>query len=365
MHQDQAFIIPDTQNVVKFGLGWSCARNFDMDAAVLLLGNSGGGSVEAIASLEAPPSAWGHIDPRTNTVQPFSEVDNKLILDAQQRGDSRVRIGDVALPNGAVLHFEVRFNDQGKLTTMPASRMVQVNLGNGNTREIKVLREGPPPAAATGGAPPPSYDQPPPAAGPAAAGPVDLDAQCVMYDRHGGLVDACYFNRVSALSGAVVHSGDSLDGSGKDAEVITIWLDRLPAEVEYFAFVVSRHAGGGFQDAVGARVELRSVSKAAGGGGSVAAITSQDLRKIQPGSDTLIFAVVHRSYSAPGPAGPPGADVSAGEWQAKEVLQLAQGRNFQECKVSTTACVVSLDCHVWPHTDALCCSGTCSSSSWA
>ena len=167
LHQDQAFIIPDTQNVVKFGLGWSCARNFDMDAAVLLLANSaappsGGGSVEAIASLEAPPSAWGHIDPRTNTVQPFSEVDNKLILAAQQRGDSRVRIGDVALPNGAVLHFEVRFNDQGKLTTMPASRMVQVNLGNGNTREIKVLREGPPAALATGGALPPSYDQPRP-----------------------------------------------------------------------------------------------------------------------------------------------------------------------------------------------------------
>ena len=148
-------------------------------------------------------------------------------------------------------------------------------------------------------------------------------------------------------------TGDSLDGSGKDAEVITIWLDRLPAEVEYFAFVVSRHAGGGFQDAVGARVELRSVSKAPGGGGSVAVITSQDLRKIQPGSDTLIFAVVHRSYSAPAPAGPPGGDVSAGEWQAKEVLQLAQGRNFQECKVSTTACVVSPGCHVCSHTDAL------------
>ena len=40
LHRDQAFIIPDKQNVVKFGLGWSCARNFDMDAAVLLLGNS-------------------------------------------------------------------------------------------------------------------------------------------------------------------------------------------------------------------------------------------------------------------------------------------------------------------------------------
>ena len=56
------------------------------------------------------------------------------------RGLQSVRISDVRLPIGQVLHFEVRFGANAisrKMPTPPASGMVQVNLQNENTRVVE------------------------------------------------------------------------------------------------------------------------------------------------------------------------------------------------------------------------------------
>ena len=119
--------------------------------------------------------------------------------------------------------------------------------------------------------------------------PVDLDVSAAMFDFAGNLVDACFYNQLSACKGAVrkqharhhsplamifargpeatpalttqslllnkwrsaipthqqidnkvKHSGDSKDGEkdGPD-EVVTIDVDALPSDIVYIAFTVN------------------------------------------------------------------------------------------------------------------------------
>jgi tellurium resistance protein TerZ len=61
------------------------------------------------------------------------------------------------------------------------------------------------------------------------AKPVDVDLQVCVFDSLGLMLDACFFNNLSAAEGSLVHSGDSQDGvaAGVD-EWITAHLPLVP-----------------------------------------------------------------------------------------------------------------------------------------
>jgi stress response protein SCP2 len=61
------------------------------------------------------------------------------------------------------------------------------------------------------------------------AKPVDVDLQVCVFDSLGLMLDACFFNNLSAAEGSLVHSGDSRDGvaAGVD-EMVTVKLPLVP-----------------------------------------------------------------------------------------------------------------------------------------
>ncbi|CAM9398609.1 unnamed protein product, partial [Heterosigma akashiwo] len=89
---------------------------------------------------------------------------------------------------------------------------------------------------------------------------VDLDAQAVMFDATGKVVDAAFFNQLSACDGSITHSGDNRDGVGEDDEVIKVDFDRLPQFVKAIAIVVTAYSGGTFQAVETANLQVRSPS---------------------------------------------------------------------------------------------------------
>lgn len=76
---------------------------------------------------------------------------------------------------------------------------------------------------------------------------IDLDASALLFVGHN-LVDAAFFQQLSARNGTVRHSGDNLTGEGKgDDEVITVDLARLPPQITAVVFVVTSYAGHTFE----------------------------------------------------------------------------------------------------------------------
>ena len=78
---------------------------------------------------------------------------------------------------------------------------------------------------------------------------VDVDLQAVIVSDKGVLLDAVYFNKLSAYRNAILHAGDSLDGDkeGFD-EMIWVQPHRLPANVQLIIFVVAIYHGGTLMD---------------------------------------------------------------------------------------------------------------------
>mmetsp|Transcript_62187 Transcript_62187/g.115420 ORF Transcript_62187/g.115420 Transcript_62187/m.115420 type:complete len:533 (+) Transcript_62187:89-1687(+) len=78
---------------------------------------------------------------------------------------------------------------------------------------------------------------------------VDLDLQGVIVDDKGHIVDAVYHNNLTALNGAVAHSGDDEDGAqeGFD-EFIQVKLSKLPAQCKLIVFIVAA-CNGSLKDA--------------------------------------------------------------------------------------------------------------------
>ena len=151
--------------------------------------------------------------------------------------------------------------------------------------------------------------------------PVDLDAQCLLYDYTGKLIDAVYYNQLSAAGGAVTHSGDNRTGEGSgDDERIEIVLSSLPKNIEYMAFVISCCAGGSFSNVKSAHAELRDAT----GRGSPQTLVSVRCAEGHLGDYTsLILGVLYRTV-------PLGA--ASVEWHMKEIGVPAPGRNFTECQ---------------------------------
>jgi stress response protein SCP2 len=76
---------------------------------------------------------------------------------------------------------------------------------------------------------------------------IDLDASALLFVGHN-LVDAAFFQQLSARNGTVRHSGDNLTGEGRgDDEVITVDLARLPPQITAVVFVVTSYAGHTFE----------------------------------------------------------------------------------------------------------------------
>lgn len=78
--------------------------------------------------------------------------------------------------------------------------------------------------------------------------PVDLDCSVLVMDFAGMVIDACYYNNLTCLDGAIKHSGDSLTGEANNFdEAIQIDIDELGPEVTMLVFLVNAHQGGNFE----------------------------------------------------------------------------------------------------------------------
>lgn len=89
----------------------------------------------------------------------------------------------------------------------------------------------------------------------------DMDCSAACFGNTGSLVDAAFYNQLSACQGAVVHSGDCKDGrkEGMD-ETVTIDFKKL-AGVTAIVFLISAFAGGTLKDCESAFCEIKQGSK--------------------------------------------------------------------------------------------------------
>ena len=89
----------------------------------------------------------------------------------------------------------------------------------------------------------------------------DMDCSAVCFGNTGSLVDAAFFNQLSACQGAIVHSGDCKDGrkDGMD-ETVTINFQKL-AGVTAIVFLISAFEGGTLKDCESALCEIKQGSK--------------------------------------------------------------------------------------------------------
>ncbi len=73
----------------------------------------------------------------------------------------------------------------------------------------------------------------------------DLDASVFMLNPAGKVrsdADMIFYNNLKSVDGSVEHLGDNLTGVGEgDDEVVNVALDKIPAEVEKLAFVITIH----------------------------------------------------------------------------------------------------------------------------
>jgi stress response protein SCP2 len=78
---------------------------------------------------------------------------------------------------------------------------------------------------------------------------IDLDASAIVVGARGKKVDSVWFMSQNACSGAIGHSGDNLTGhGGGDDEMISVDLERLPADVQAVVFTVNSFQGQKFTD---------------------------------------------------------------------------------------------------------------------
>lgn len=76
---------------------------------------------------------------------------------------------------------------------------------------------------------------------------VDLDANALMFDASGNLVDVVWFRQLQSKDGTVRHSGDNRTGAGDgDDETITVDLTRLNPSVSTIIFSVNNYTGQDF-----------------------------------------------------------------------------------------------------------------------
>eukprot|EP00475_Leptophrys_vorax_P016727 TRINITY_DN2322_c0_g1_i1.p1 TRINITY_DN2322_c0_g1~~TRINITY_DN2322_c0_g1_i1.p1 ORF type:complete len:416 (-),score=144.44 TRINITY_DN2322_c0_g1_i1:41-1288(-) len=146
--------------------------------------------------------------------------------------------------------------------------------------------------------------------------PVDLDAQAVMFDSMGALVDAAFYNQLEACGGAVKHMGDNKDGSEKGYdEIIKFDLNSMPENIAFIVLLVSVHTEGQTFNAVeSAAVDLKEM------------VSGRNLCSISVGCagkhTSLCLCSLNRKRQADGKS----------KWFLKNISKTMEGRNFSECK---------------------------------
>ena len=136
---------------------------------------------------------------------------------------------------------------------------------------------------------------------------VDLDASALLFDEVGFLVDAAYYNQLSAGGGSVTHSGDEKSGASEgDDESITIDGPRLPSNVRVIVVVLNAFRGGSLGD-----LETASARLCVEGGGVLA-----DMSLGGAGSATAaVMCVLYRDHAS-------------GVWSVKDISKHGLGRTF-------------------------------------
>jgi tellurium resistance protein TerZ len=137
---------------------------------------------------------------------------------------------------------------------------------------------------------------------------IDLDASAVLYDANRKVLDQVWFRQLRSKDGAVLHSGDNLTGDGDgDDESITVFLDRLPAQVSTIVFLVNSFTGQNFSQIENAFCRL------------VDETTGQEIAKYELTGSGTHTAQVMAKVSRDG----------AG-WSMTAIGAIANGRTFQD-----------------------------------
>lgn len=86
---------------------------------------------------------------------------------------------------------------------------------------------------------------------------VDLDLQAVIVDDHGLIVDAVYYNNLSAFGGCVGHSGDKKLADGRVySESVWVNLGKLPKQVALIIYVVAAYGDCMLKDVTGGKISV-------------------------------------------------------------------------------------------------------------
>jgi len=150
---------------------------------------------------------------------------------------------------------------------------------------------------------------------------VDLDMSAIVFNEVGEVMDACYYNKLSAMNNCITHSGDNRDGSGAGYdESISIDLDDLPVNAKVIMFCVNAHSGGNFSHVESAFAEFIDIQqdgeqKVVGEVNIGASSMMVNGRKIV--FTALIMAGVYR-YS------------EDGKWHLRTIGKPAMGFNFND-----------------------------------
>lgn len=137
---------------------------------------------------------------------------------------------------------------------------------------------------------------------------VDLDANALLFDSGGQLVEAVWFRELQNPSGSVRHSGDNRTGEGEgDDETITVDLSRVPANVTTIIFSVNNYSGPNFAEVEQAYCRLVNVD-------GEKEIARYDLAAKGEHS-ALIMASLKRSGS---------------DWTMTAIGQTSRGRTFHD-----------------------------------
>ena len=135
----------------------------------------------------------------------------------------------------------------------------------------------------------------------------DLDVSAVCFDAVGAIVDAAYYNQLTACNYGVSHSGDERTGSKDgDDETITLDLDKLD-NISAIVFCLSAYSGGSLICCETAHVSIKSGDNL---------LHSIDASNGETGRMTgLLLAMIYR-------------DPSNGSWHLEKILEPVGAKDF-------------------------------------
>ncbi len=137
---------------------------------------------------------------------------------------------------------------------------------------------------------------------------IDLDANALLFDGSGQLLDVVWFRQLQSKDGTIRHSGDNRTGAGDgDDETISVDLSRLPANVQTVIFSVNNYSGQDFSQVENAYCRMVNAQ-------GNAEIARYNL-SAQGGHSAMILASLKRSGS---------------DWTMTAIGTTSRGRTYQD-----------------------------------